>query len=87
MGAAAVVTPAFAGVECVSALPSLADLAGGRQQLLPLSGDGQMSLAQFDGPVPGYFERTEDGGWQPFPAVRIAAGDWIGATPICASST
>ena len=77
VGAAAIVTPAFAGVECVSALPSLADLAGGRQQLLPLSGDGQMSLTQFGGPVPGYFERTAAGGWQDFqPFVSLPVTDW-----------
>lgn len=58
--------PIFAPIEMVGRLPSLADLRGGRQQLLGLSGDGFLSLVQFDGPAPGYFERTQDGSWEPF---------------------
>ena len=35
------------------------------------------SLVQFDGPTPGYFERTEDADWEPFmPFQSIPAMDW-----------
>jgi RHS repeat-associated protein len=34
------------------------------QQFLDLTGNGRLDFATFDGPVPGYFERTEDEGWE-----------------------
>jgi RHS repeat-associated protein len=71
------VTPAFAPVRTVEQLPSLAALGAGRQQLLGLSGDGFLSLVQFDGPAPGYFERTQAYGWEPFaPFESMPAVDW-----------
>jgi hypothetical protein len=51
-GANAVTLPQFAPVRTVEQLPSLAALGSGRQQLLRLSGDGFLSLVQFDGPTP-----------------------------------
>src|SRR5262249_24138099 len=45
-----------------------ADLAGGQQQLLDVDGDGRLELAQFDRPLAGYYDRTDDGGWEPFRA-------------------
>ncbi len=48
--------------------PSLANLRSGRQQLLDFAGDGRTSLAQFVGPVPGFYERTTGDGWEPFRA-------------------
>jgi RHS repeat-associated protein len=65
-GKAAITLPQFAPVRAVDRVPSLAALGSGHQQLLALSGDGFLSLAQFDGPTPGYFERTQDAGWKPF---------------------
>jgi RHS repeat-associated protein len=59
-------SPQFAPVELVARQPSLATLGSGRQQLMDLSGDGQLDLVQFEGPTPGYFERTEDRDWEPF---------------------
>ena len=57
--------------------PSLAALGGGRQQLLDLAGDGQLDLVEFDGPTPGYFERTEDENWKPFPPFQsLPVLDW-----------
>jgi RHS repeat-associated protein len=56
----------FGPSKVVAQRPSLAVLAGGRQQLLDLSGDGQLDLVQYDGPTPGFFERTEDENWLPF---------------------
>jgi RHS repeat-associated protein len=58
----------FGPLERVAAQPSLADLKSGRQQLLDLAGDGQLDLASFSGPTPGFFERTEDGSWEGFRA-------------------
>jgi RHS repeat-associated protein len=58
--------PKFGPVELVVRRPSLASLASGRQQLLDLSGDGQLDLAEFEGPTPGFFERTEDSKWAAF---------------------
>jgi RHS repeat-associated protein len=58
----------FGPVETVAVKPSLAALSGGRQQLVDLAGDGQLDLAAFDGPAPGFYERTIDAGWQPFRA-------------------
>ena len=59
-------------LELVAQRPSLADLGGGRQQLLDLAGDGQIDLVQFSRPVAGFFERTSDESWErfvPFPAL------------------
>jgi RHS repeat-associated protein len=69
--------PQFAALERVAELPSIAALGGSRQQLAPLSGDGQLSLVQFDGPAPGYFERTAEGSWQPYaPFTSMPITDW-----------
>jgi RHS repeat-associated protein len=59
-------SPRFAPVQLVAKQPSLAALNSGRQQLLNLSGDGQLDLVDFEGPTPGYFERTDDANWKPF---------------------
>jgi hypothetical protein len=56
----------FAPTEVVAAKPSSAQIAGGHQQLLDLAGDGNLDLVHFDDPAPGFFERTEDGGWEQF---------------------
>jgi RHS repeat-associated protein len=56
----------FGPLEVVASKPSLADLGGGRQQLLDLDGDGQLDLADFAGPSPGFYERTRDEDWKPF---------------------
>ena len=47
-------------------MPSLAALSGGGQQLLDLAGDGQLDLAEFGGPTPGFYERTHDEDWMTF---------------------
>ncbi len=60
------VVAGFAPLEMVRSHASLADLAGGRQQFLDLAGDGQVDLMQLDGPAPGFYERTADGGWEMF---------------------
>jgi hypothetical protein len=46
--------------------PSLTEENGGRQQFLDLAGDGSLDLVQFDDPVPGFYERTDDASWDMF---------------------
>ncbi len=70
-------TAQFGPLEQVAAKPSLANLSGGRQQLLDLAGDGQLDLAEFSGATPGFFERTEEGGWEPFTTFKsLPRLDW-----------
>jgi len=74
---AQVTLPAFAPVEVVARQPSLAALSTGRQQLMDLSGDGQLDLVDFDGPAPGFFERNEDFDWEHFKPFRSLPDlDW-----------
>jgi hypothetical protein len=56
----------FLPTETLHTQPSLANLSSGRQQLLDFAGDGRISLAQFAGPVSGFYERTTEEGWEPF---------------------
>ncbi len=56
----------FGPLQTVAAKPSMADLRSGRQQLLDLAGDGQLDLVALAGPMPGFYERTHDEGWEPF---------------------
>ncbi|MBW8876249.1 MAG: VCBS repeat-containing protein [Acidobacteria bacterium] len=56
----------FGPLEKVATKPSLAALSGGRQQLVDLAGDGQLDLAAFGGPTPGFFKRTPDEDWELF---------------------
>jgi RHS repeat-associated protein len=67
----------FGPVRLVARQPSLVALQSGRQQLLDLAGDGQLDLVQFDGPTPGFFERTEEENWEPFtPFASLPVLDW-----------
>ena len=59
-------TVALGSVERVPDRPSILALSGGRPQWLDLAGDGQLELVDFAGPVPGFYERTSDEGWEPF---------------------
>ncbi len=56
----------FGPAQRVDPSPSFANLEDGRQQLVDLAGDGSLDLAQFSGSVPGFFERTQEGGWAPY---------------------
>jgi RHS repeat-associated protein len=67
----------FGSMQPVLRQPSLAALGSGRQQLLSLSGDGQLDLVQFGEPTPGFFERTDDEDWAPFtPFASLPVLDW-----------
>jgi hypothetical protein len=71
------VTPRFGPIEQVAQKPSLAAIGGGHQQFLDLAGDGQLDLVEFRGPNPGFYERTEDEGWEtlvPFESLPVL--DW-----------
>jgi RHS repeat-associated protein len=69
--------PKFGPIELVMRQPSLAALSSGRQQLMDLSGDGQLDLVELEGNTPGFFERTEDSDWEPFAAFRsLPVLDW-----------
>jgi hypothetical protein len=56
----------FPPVELAAQKPSRAAISSGRQQLLDLAGDGQVDLVEFEGPTPGFYERTEDEHWETF---------------------
>jgi hypothetical protein len=63
--------------ELVGVKPSLANLDSGRQQLLDLAGDGRLDLVQFGGSVPGFYERTTEGGWESFTSfASLPVLDW-----------
>jgi RHS repeat-associated protein len=55
----------FGPLELVAPKPSLANLTGG-QQLLDLSGNGQLDVVSLAGPAPGFYERTLDEDWEDF---------------------
>ncbi|UHD15035.1 SpvB/TcaC N-terminal domain-containing protein [Thiocapsa bogorovii] len=52
-------------VETIPSRPG-GGLAGGSRQLLDLAGDGQLDLVELSPPIAGFYERTDDGDWQPF---------------------
>jgi RHS repeat-associated protein len=55
----------FGAMEAVAVLPSHSDL-GGAQQLLDLSGGGQLDVVELADPDPGFFKRGPDGSLEPF---------------------
>jgi RHS repeat-associated protein len=60
----------FAPLERLKDAPSPSNLGAGggrqQQQLMDLSGDGQLDLVHFKGPLAGFFERTTDEKWETF---------------------
>ena len=54
----------FGPMELVASKPAVG-LAGGGQ-FLDLAGDGQVDLVQMEGPLRGFYERTEDASWAPY---------------------
>ncbi|MFM7550578.1 MAG: toxin TcdB middle/N-terminal domain-containing protein, partial [Cyanobacteriota bacterium] len=69
----------FAPSKVVAPVPAIAALAGGRQQLMDLAGDGAIELVEFGGPTPGFHERTAEGGWtRHVPFRSLPNIDWQG---------
>jgi RHS repeat-associated protein len=63
----------------VGPLPSLADLTRTRQQLLDVTGDGQIELVQLDTEPAGYYSRADDD-WASFvPFESLPSLDWSSA--------
>ena len=58
--------PRFGPTERVARQPSPASLNSSRVHLMDLSGDGNLAVVAFDGPCPGYFERTDAADWDRF---------------------
>ncbi|MBA1288460.1 SpvB/TcaC N-terminal domain-containing protein [Pseudomonas japonica] len=61
-----VVRPHLGPMQRVARQPSPASLNGDHVHLMDLSGDGELAVVAFDGPTPGYFERTDAQGWARF---------------------
>jgi hypothetical protein len=48
-----------------------------RPRLLDLAGDGRLDLVELAGPTPGFYERTDTGGWSEFAAFEsLPVIDW-----------
>ncbi len=61
----------FAAAERLRSRPAPFALARG-QALVDLAGEGRLDLVSYEQPLPGYFERSDEGGWDdftPFPEV------------------
>jgi RHS repeat-associated protein len=66
----------FAPAEELIERPSLAAV-GARLRFLDLAADGQLDIVDFEGPVPGFFERSRDGRWETFKAFQsVPIVDW-----------
>ena len=65
----------FAPLELVASKPA-SGLANGAQ-FLDLAGDGQPDVVTLRGAVPGFYERTQDEGWESFVAFKsLPVVDW-----------
>lgn len=70
----------FGPMRVVARQPAMAALAGGRQQLLDLAGNGEIDLVDFSGPTPGFHERDQDEGWKRHvPFAFLPNIDWADA--------
>lgn len=64
------IEPRFAPVELIASRPAMG-LSSGHAQFMDLAGDGQVDLVLMDGPLRGFYERTEDAaGWESFRPFR-----------------
>lgn len=72
-----VVLPCFGPMQRVARQPSPASLDSDHVHLMDLSGGGDLAVVAFDGPSPGYFERTDDEDWERFKRfASIPVIDW-----------
>ena len=60
----------FAPVEPVARLPGGTVPGAGGVQFLDLAGDGQVDVVALEGPVAGFYERTDEQEWEPFRTFR-----------------
>jgi RHS repeat-associated protein len=66
----------FGPLRVIASRPPV-DLSGRHQQLLDLAGDGQLDVAAFAGPTPGFYERTQNEDWEPFKVFKSLPNiDW-----------
>src|SRR5690606_151741 len=67
----------FGPMRVLPTKPLPGSLSAGGHQLVDLSANGQLDVVSFDGPTPGFFERTPDEDWQPFRVFRQLPNlDW-----------
>jgi RHS repeat-associated protein len=64
IGPAKAATAQFAPVEALASAPSVS-VADGRAQFMDLAGDGRADVVELDGPMRGFFERSDEG-WTTF---------------------
>jgi RHS repeat-associated protein len=57
------VAVSLGGIERVALMPVT---SGVTSQFMDLAGDGQLDMVELAGPVPGFYERTQEEGWEPF---------------------
>jgi RHS repeat-associated protein len=68
--------PRFAPLRAVAPLPSLAS-ATSRQQLMDLSGSGELAVVELQPPLPGFYERNGSDGWSNFKVfAQLPNVDW-----------
>ena len=60
--------PRFGSTEVLKLQPTYSGKGSTAQQLLDLAGDGRLDVVHFEGATAGFFERTENGGWDSFTA-------------------
>ena len=64
-------------LELLATKPSIANLNRGQQRLMDLARDGHTYVVQFEDPLPGYYKRTDDAGWEPFTPFQLSPNiDW-----------
>lgn len=69
-------TARFSPLETVARVPSGNFMARGAQ-FLDLAGDGQVDVVEFDRPMAGFYERTDDQDWELFrPFASVPNLDW-----------
>lgn len=67
----------FGPAQTLSSVPSVATSDPMQQQWLDLAGDGQLELVTWEGPLAGFYERTDEGKWKPFQAFKqLPHIDW-----------
>lgn len=67
----------FGPLTRLPSTPSAPALSSGRDRLIDLAGDGRLDVVALTGPAPGFYERTDDGGWEPFrPFRQLPNRDW-----------